>query len=165
MNVDSYLLCIIATTFLASILTSILPEGRTSGIIKGITKLVCLLSILSPIPNFLQKQSFFDFFNDEKTQISQEDFSQSVIRTDSQFIKYVSDMRIRFLTDIIVTAIEREYGVNVEILLTCESDLTFGELVVVSATLKNAERFSETEIEKIKDYLKKYNCNEVKLEE
>ena len=50
---SGYLLCIIGTTLVSSILLAILPEGKSSSMVKGMAKLVCIVSIVSPIPKLI----------------------------------------------------------------------------------------------------------------
>ena len=49
---NEYVLSVIGTVLIASVLTAILPEGKTSGIIKGITRLVCVVAIVAPVVSF-----------------------------------------------------------------------------------------------------------------
>ena len=164
MNLDGYLLCIIATTLLASVLTAILPEGKTTGVVKGVTKLVCLLSILSPIPQFLQKQSFFDLFKEENTQKTWEDFSQSVIPTDESFIKYVSNMRMRLLEEELSTAIRSKFGVICAVKLDGEIDEETAVITTKTVMITFFSRVTDEEKQTIKQYLEKQNLNEVQFE-
>ena len=164
MNLDGYLLCIIATTLLASILTAILPEGKTTGVVKGVTKLVCLLSILSPIPQFLQKQSFFDLFKEENTQKTWEDFSQSVIPTDESFIKYFSNMRIRVFEEELSTAIQSKFGVICAVKLDGELDEKTAEIKVKKVVITSFSSLADEEKQAIKRYLEEQNFDEVRFE-
>ena len=53
---NDYLLCVIGTVLICSILTAIAPEGKTSAVIKGVARLTCVLAIISPVLNFLLLQ-------------------------------------------------------------------------------------------------------------
>lgn len=87
---NGYLLSIVGTVLLSSLLTVIIPSGRTSAVIKGVAKLACVLIIVSPVLKFFQSGQFPDF----STGVLGEKFSQSVITTDESFIEYYSELRI-----------------------------------------------------------------------
>ncbi len=83
---NEYLLSVLGTVLLCSLLTAICPEGKTSTVIKGVARLACVLTIVSPMLYFFRTGSFGK---------NQEDFLQgSVIQTDEAFIQYYSEARI-----------------------------------------------------------------------
>ena len=164
MNLDGYLLCIIATTLFTAVLTAIIPEGKTSGVIKGTAKLVCLLAIISPIPHFLQKQSFFDLFEGKKVLNNQEEFVESVIQTDESFIKYFRNMKIRLLEEEIAREIEFSYAVNCTVLLDCTINENTATIIYKKITVKPLVQISNDKAKEITTYLKKYDFEEVKIE-
>ena len=109
---NGYLLSVIGTILLSAILTAIVPEGKTSATIKGIAKLACLLVIISPILKYLQTGDTES--SDENSEIF---FSETVIRTDEDFIKYYSEMRIRFTEEDIETELAEEFSVACDVTL------------------------------------------------
>ena len=78
-----YVLSVIGTVLLCSILTSILPTGKTNSVIKGIAKLVCVISIVMPVLIFFQSGKWSMNQN-----IFQKEFAESIIKTDEAFIQY-----------------------------------------------------------------------------
>ena len=57
---SSYLLIIVGSVLLSAILTAVIPSGKTANVIKGVTKAVCLLAILSPVPDILAKSGWLE---------------------------------------------------------------------------------------------------------
>ena len=82
-----YLLSIVGIVFISGILNAILPEGKTSGIVKSTAKLCCLLVILAPVAEFVTKGGEID-------KIFSDFLGESVIQTDQAFINYSSGKRI-----------------------------------------------------------------------
>ena len=165
MNLDGYLLCIIGTTLFSAILTGILPIGKTSELIKGVAKLICLLSILSPIPQFLQNQSFFDVFQDKNTAQDKENLSQSVITIDEPFIDYFCKMRITLLQEQIQTELQRIYAVECCIVLDCETDRKNGDLNLERIFVSVGADVSEEVKNQIRFHLETYYDSEVEFGE
>ena len=83
---NGYLLCVIGTVLVCSILTAITPEGKTSAVIKGVARLTCILAIIAPVLSFL-KTGDVAVFNDKN---SQEFFLQEGIDGQVAFIQYYS---------------------------------------------------------------------------
>jgi hypothetical protein len=162
MTLNSYLLCIIGTVVIASILTTVVPEGKTTGVIKGMTKLVCLIVIIAPIPQFLQKQTFFEALQGDKTQNSYEKFSQSVIQTDDSFIKYYSEMRIRNTEAQLETELLQKYEVETRVTLAWEYEEY--DVKITQITVKTQEIIAEVDKKVMWEYLTKNYCSEVLIE-
>ena len=162
MTLNSYLLCIIGTVVIASILTTVVPEGKTTGVIKGMTKLVCLIVIIAPIPQFLQKQTFFETLQGDKTQNSYEKFSQSVIQTDDSFIKYYSEMRIRNTEAQLETELLQKYEVETRVTLAWEYEEY--DVKITQITVKTQEIIAEVDKKVMWEYLTKNYCSEVLIE-
>lgn len=162
MTLNSYLLCIIGTVVIASILTTVVPEGKTTGVIKGMTKLVCLIVIIAPIPQFLQKQTFFEMLQGDKTQNSYEKFSQSVIQTDDSFIKYYSEMRIRNTEAQLEAELLQKYEVETRVTLAWEYEEY--DVKITQITVKTQEIIAEVDKKVMWEYLTKNYCSEVLIE-
>ena len=151
---NGYLLGVIGTVLLAALLTAIAPEGKTSGLIKAIAKSACLLAIVAPIPSYLNLGNF-----DEKNADSQTIFSQTVIETDGDFIKYYSEMRIRATAQALETELKEKFSVetSVELKWTYESDEIKITKIIVKA--ENGEANAD-----MWEYLTKNYCSEVMIE-
>lgn len=108
---SGYLLSITGTVLLCALITAIAPEGKTSASVKGIAKLICVLTIISPIFQYL-KTGDLEAFADKNRQ---DLFSQSVIEADGRFIQYYSEMRIRQAEEALREELLEKYGVEVEV--------------------------------------------------
>ena len=168
MNLDGYLLAIIGTVLLCSVLTAIVPEGKTTGVIKGVTRLACLLAIISPIPYFLQKENIFDKLHGENTQNATAFFSENVIQTDERFIKYYSEMRIREAESALVAEIKEKFEVNasVEIAWDFEGEGAYDtdKIRITQIYVALNGEISEEDKREMSNYLTKNYCSEVLLE-
>lgn len=165
MTLHGYLLCIIGTTLFSAVITSVMPEGKTSAMIKGIARLVCVVSILSPIPQFLQKQSFFEFFQDKNTLFPTEKFSQLVITIDQPFIDYVSQMRVTVLEQQIQAAIEKQFQTQCEVEVIGVVQSETAELDLKKIILKLPVEKSDSLKHEICTYLQAYYDVEVEIGE
>ncbi len=94
---NGYLLSVMGTVLVCALLTAIAPEGKTSSVIKGIARLACVLTIISPVLHFF-KTGETDVYSKEKN------LSESVISEDGSFIQYCRELRVRETE----TAIEKE---------------------------------------------------------
>lgn len=163
---NGYLLSVIGTVLLSAILTAIVPEGKTSSAIKGVAKLACVLAIVAPVLEFFQGGSAE--LGGKKT--SQLIFSESVIQTDEEFIKYYSEMRIRETEKTLEAELVEKYGVETSITLewTRERETVDGryESDTIRITRIRIRIDDETQEvgQMIADYVKKNYCSEVLLE-
>lgn len=110
---SAYLLAIIGIVLLSSILSVVLPGGKTAKFIKGIAKLCCLAVILAPILSFFRGNGDgnikFPFFS-----------SETVIETDDAFIDYCSTKRIENAEAELKKKLEETFSVEVEVTLLWE---------------------------------------------
>lgn len=151
---NAYLLAVIGTILLAAVLTAIVPEGKTASVIKGMTKLVCLLVIVSPVLQYVCK--------DEKKSGDGDFFSQSVIETDESFIKYYSEMRVRSAETELETELREEFGVTCEVAISWEYEEE--KIRVTQICVQTAEKCDEEVKRLMCDYLTENYCSEVLLE-
>ena len=165
MTFNAYLLSLIGTILLCSIITVIIPNGKTASIIKGVTRLVCLLAIISPIPYFLQNEK--GIFGNDKN--SNGIFSQTVIQTDDAFIKYYCQLRIRETERALANELLEKFNAETEVVLTWVMDTDTGnydtdkiKIVKISVTMQ--DKVSEEEQIKMSNYLTKNYCSEVQIE-
>lgn len=112
MNV--YLLSVMGTVLFCSLLTAILPDGKTTNTVKGIAKLTCLLIIISPIFNFLSV-----FTNsDENSSVF---FEKNGIVEDKEFIMYYQELQIQEATQKLESELEDKFGIVSTVCLIWES--------------------------------------------
>ncbi|MBQ7369212.1 MAG: hypothetical protein IJW60_05850 [Clostridia bacterium] len=154
---NGYLLSVFGTVLLSAILTAVLPEGKTSGVIKAVAKSVCLLAIVAPIPNYLLSGNF-----DEKNGNLQTIFPQTVIQTDEDFIKYYSEMRVR-ITELALEK-ELEDKFNVETSVKFDFEYAEDEIKIVSVHVKTKTEEREEDKAVMWEYLTKNYCSEVMIE-
>lgn len=161
---NGYLLSIIGTTLVSSVLLSILPEGKSSGMVKGIAKLVCLVSIVSPIPNLIGEETFSKLFQSDSTKKNNQQFTETVIRTDEEFIDYVSELRIDNAKWTIELEIYQRFEVECSIRVDCviASDTAKMQLNNIYVQFDSCEK--EQTAEEIVAYLKKTYLCEVQIE-
>ena len=67
--VSGYLLTIIGTVLVCSLITAIAPEGKTTASVKGVAKLVCTLAIISPVLRFFKTGSIETLFDKNRQEI------------------------------------------------------------------------------------------------
>ena len=158
---NGYLLSIIGTVLFSSFIVAILPEGKMSGAIKGVAKMVCLLAIIAPIPQYMQKQE-----KSKKTQEMQKNFSVTGIQSDVDFIQYYSEMRIRDAEQLLEREIQEKFSYQADVLLKIDdSDLGADTMEIkiacIYVCMSNVDSEKKTQIQM---YLtEKYGC-EVLLE-
>ena len=110
---NEYLLSIVGVILLAAILTGILPNGKTAGLIKSVMHMVCILTIISPIVSFF----FAGVTSDSNAKKSTSFFSQFVIETDVSFIHYNSELRISEAERALETEISEQFSMDVSVTL------------------------------------------------
>ena len=151
---NGYLLSVIGTVLLAALLTAIAPEGKTSGAIKAIAKSACLLAIVAPIPSYLNSGN-----SDEKSTQSQTIFSQTVIETDEDFIKYYSEMRIRATAQALERELKEKFSVQTSVELQWSYELSEIQIRKIIVKTQNGEQNTA-----MREYLTKNYCSEVMIE-
>ena len=162
---SGYLIAVVGTVLLCALLTAILPDGKTSNLIKAIAKLSCLLAIIAPIPSFLQQAS-----SEENDKNVQNIFKENGIQADTNFIQYYSEWRIEQAEEQLEKLLLEKYNFVSQITLEWEF---FEEKV--NGLYENNEikirriRILTTETDAVKceqvvSYVKKNYCSEVLLE-
>lgn len=160
---NGYLLGIIGTVIFSSVLTAILPEGKTSGVVKGVTKLACVITIVSPVLHFFKTWDIGEGGFEEN-------FSKSVIQTDEAFIQYYSETRIREAENALEKELEKDFGVTAEI----DMDWTMDTETVVGSSMdvvkihriqvKTDGKQNEEVVKSVWEYLTNNYCSEVQIE-
>lgn len=165
---STYLLGIVGTVLLCSLLTAILPNGKTSTLIKGIAKLACLLAIVAPVSTFLQAYNPRD-----ETDASKNDetfLEESGIQTDETFIQYYSERRIAFAERALERELNEKFNCEVTVqyawdwysedVLSLYTDRT----IIITRITVCGESLSEEEQNAVIAYISKYYCREVLIE-
>ncbi len=160
---NGYLLSVMGTVLLCSLLTAIAPEGKTSSVIKGIARLACVLTIVAPAIRF--------FGGGIVGENGEEIFGESVISTDESFIQYYSEKRVEETEQALATELERLYApvdaVRIEWSVEKEK---FGKIYeteyikVQRIYVDLPEEISEEVKEEMCIYLTKNYCSEVLIE-
>ncbi len=165
---NGYLLSIIGTVLLSSVLTALLPTGKTANVIKGITKLACVIAIIAPIPAFLKEGRFFDSDSEKNTLMGDKNLSQSVIQTDTSFIKYYCEMRIQNTELALQAELKEKFSlqaaVNCDWRFEEEDILDTDTVMITKITVKTENQLKEEEKQSVWEYLTKNYCREVLIE-
>lgn len=164
---SGYVLSVIGTVLLCSVLTVLLPEGRTAAIIKAITRLVCVLAIVAPVLKFLQsKNSFLD-----GTQNLQGIFSETVIETDESFIKYYSEQRIAYAQAALEEELLQNFAADTKVIFTWQTatdtyadKYPWEKIQITKIRIVNHEEQSEEVKQKMWNYVTENYCSEVQIE-
>ena len=162
-----YLLSIIGVILLAAILTGILPNGKTAGLIKSIMHMVCILTIISPILSFFFAGTISGIGIKKSTAF----FPQLVIETDASFIHYNSEMRIAETEDALEKDIYEKFKIKTDVRLLWEIKSGTAGHNEVSDLIKITQIFvkikagqEEERIRQMWEYLTTNYCSEVLIE-
>ena len=153
---NGYLLSVIGTILLSALLTAILPNGKTSAVIKAITKLACLLVIISPVFSYIQAETGTSNGNSSKN------LSQSVIQTDESFITYYSEMRIQNTQAQLESEIKEKFDLGCRVVFTWKYDKE--NIRIIKLTVQPQTELSERQNSELYEYLTKNYCSEVVIE-
>ena len=153
---NGYLLSVIGTILLSALLTAILPNGKTSAVIKAITKLACLLVIISPVFSYIQAETGTSNGNSSKN------LSQSVIQTDEAFITYYSEMRIQNAQAQLESEIKEKFGLDCRVVFNWKYDKE--NIRIIKLTVQPQTGISERQNSELYEYLTKNYCSEVIIE-
>ncbi len=163
---NGYLLSVIGTVLIAAVITAILPDGKTSAVIKNVTKLACVLAILAPVLGFFATGEL-----DGQDQNSQTFFSQSVIQTDDRFIKYYCSMRIQATEATLEKELSDQYSASTVVTLTWNlleekvDNRYLSEKIQIVCINVVFEEEPSAEVKKaVWEYLTKNYCSEVLIE-
>ena len=157
-----YLLSIIGIVLISSILLAIMPDGKTASVIKGTTKLSCLLVIISPIIGYFDS----NIRNSNNAEKAGNFFQETVIDEDKSFIQYYSERRI-YLAEI---ALEEElferFQVNTKVTLCWEilGAYSGNNIKVCSIAVNSKDGMEDSMKKKVCEYLENKYCSEVLIE-
>lgn len=164
---NGYLMSVIGTVLLCAILTAIVPQGKTSGVIKGVAKLACVLVIVSPVLRFFKNGGM----SGNSTENAPTFFPQTGIERDENFIQYYREKRVHETE----TALEKElfnlYATETEVSLqwTTERESVWKyyetERIKINGIRVQCTQETSKEIrENMWEYLTKNYCSEVLIE-
>lgn len=159
---NAYVLSVIGTVVLSTILTFIIPEGKTASLIKGIAKTACVAVIVAPIVQFFYTGDIPSFFY----QNVQEIFSQSGIETDSEFIQYYSEIRLKEAQEKLQTELLEKYALETKVTLEWIWKEKDGkdEIYIVKIKVSDMEMQSDEKKNEVREYLSQNYCSEVQIE-
>lgn len=154
---NGYLLSVIGTVLLCSLITAIAPDGKTSASIKGIAKLVCILAIITPVLRFFKTGDLSVFIDKNR----QEFFSKEGIEADWEFIEYYCEMRIQQTEEALESELLEKYEVVTECNLSCRIEKG---ICVEKIYIKLPKNTDEEVKNAMWRYLTENYCSEVLIE-
>ena len=164
---NEYLLSVIGTILFSSVLIALLPDGKTNGIIKNVSKLVCLLTILSPILNIVNQ----NHLKTEDKKNSWQNCTQSVIEMDMEYIKYYSELRIANTEQALALELLEKYDVETVVYLQWELQnedsehlYSIEKIRITRLEVEFQKEYDEERKQNVRAYLTKNYCSEVKIE-
>ena len=157
---NGYLLSIAGVVVLSVILSSVLPNGKTSGLIKSIMRMACILAIISPIITFFYSGSL----SVSGVKNSDAIFSQSVIEQERAFIHYHSEMRIAETERALEKEILTQFSVETSVALSWELETDYDLIKITQIRVMTKEQKEGEVLEKMWEYLTKNYCSEVLIE-
>ena len=160
---NEYLLSVIGTVLLSALVNAVLPEGKTSPIIKAVSRLICLIAIIAPVLRFFQKQ---EFYGENLTTF----FEENVIDEQDGFITYYSELRIREAETALSEELSAKFSIIADVTLHWEPyeekvgvGYGYDALKITKIEVKCQECPKEVK-DAMSAYLRKNYCSEVKIE-
>ena len=95
---SEYLLSVISIVLFSSVLIAVLPSGKTGEMIRGIARIACVITILSPVVQFFVDPGKLDGF-----------FREKRIETETTFIEYCSKERIGEAEELLKKELSEKY--------------------------------------------------------
>lgn len=164
---SKYLLSLIGIVLLSAILTAISPEGKTSGLIKSVMRMVCTLAIISPIVTFF----YSGLKSASGVKKSESIFSQSGIDDDAAFIHYYSEMRVTETEKALKEELFNEFRIDADVQLRWKTvedrvwgDITVDLIEITQICIKMVKQQDEEVVRTVWEYLTKNYCSEVLIE-
>ena len=161
---SEYLLGVIGTIILCALLTAIVPDGKTSGVIKSVSRMVCILAIVAPVLKYLRSGQTDLQVNVENN------FFESVIQEDEDYIQYYSELRVRETERALAQELEERYQVSSEVELSWENVAkAHGKYLIDQIQIQQIKvtiggELEENMIRDMYEYLTKNYCSEVLIE-
>ena len=163
---NGYVLSVVGTILLCAVLTAILPDGKMAIVIKGVTKLACVISIISPILILLHKEKYAWTGKDNGRF-----FSETVIENDTDFIQYYSEKRIQETQSALECELKNKYNVSTQVTLswqavteTYANYYPWNKMQITQIYVQCEDLQSEEVKKNMWEYLTKNYCSEVLIE-
>ncbi len=164
---NGYLLKIMGTVLLCALFTAILPDGKTSSVIKSMTRLACVLIIVAPILSFFKSGTLEDLLEGNEEDF----FAQSVIREDTEFIQYYSELRVQETQKALEEELSNKYSIAAKVELYWRMEVeTFADVYatenirVEGIRVETQGEVQEEIKQEVWRYLTKNYCSEVLIE-
>lgn len=160
---NGYVLGVVGTVLISSILTMLAPEGKCSTLIKNMTKLACLVVLIAPIPSLLGKGNLFDGFRGENKEVF---FNGDSINADETFIKYYCELRVRETQTALKKELSSRYNVSADVFLSWDfiGETDIDGLKITQICVKLPQTVEEEIKRKMCTYLTDAYCSEVLIE-
>lgn len=148
-----YILGLTGIVLLSTILTNVLPTGKTAVLIKNIVRLCAYLSILTPAFNFFNKEL------SSSTKILQDYFSEEVIQTDNSYIQYCSEKTVENVEKVIRERLLTEYSVETTVRLLIEDSETPARIKIEKIEIDGSCISTETQSRIKNDFEKEFSVD------
>ena len=152
-----YLLRVIGTVLVCSLITVVSPEGKMSPSIKGTAKLICILAIIAPILSYF-KTGALNTITDKNRQ---DLFFETGIETDGGFIQYYSEIRVRQAEETLQKELYEKYELKSEVTLVWR---LVQDIQIERICIKLLENTDEEVKMRMQRYLTENYCSEVLIE-
>ena len=153
---SAYLLGVVGTVLFASMLILIMPDGKTSSVVKASVRLACLVVIVSPILIFFQTGRLFDL-----------NFTNVSIETDADFIEYCSKINVEQAEKSLKKCLEDEFDINCDVVLIWKPTQVYEDKYeILKIRIVKAEiygDFANMQATKVQEYVKKNFFCEVEI--
>ena len=163
---NGYVLTVMGTVLIASILSVLIPAGKTAGIVKGVTKLACLIVLIAPIPKFLREENVFDAIRGESIENTDDFFENNGISPDKSFIEYYCEWRVREAENVLEREVQEKFGVEISAKFSWEyvAETDVDGVKITSIYAKSETDMSEKVKTELYAYLTDAYCSEVQIE-
>lgn len=163
---NGYVLTVMGTVLISSILTMLAPNGKCSSLIKNMTKLVCLVVLIAPIPNLLGEKNLFDGIRGENTEQADVFLKDDSINVDEEFINYYCELRVRETQTALKKDILARFNVVADVILSWGfvDGTDVDGLKITKITVKIPQTVEEGIKKKMCTYLTDNYCSEVLIE-
>ena len=137
-----YLLSITGVVILSTVLSNILPTGKTTNLIKGFFRLCAHIVILSPVADFIND------YSTKKEEIFKNYFEESVIKTDENYIEYCSEKTVAETERQIEKTLKEDYSISalVKVILAENGD-DFFQIEKIVVEVENISTETKSKIE------------------
>ena len=163
---NGYVLAVVGTVLISSILTMLIPEGKCSALIKNITKLACLVVLIAPIPKLLGSEHFFDVFLSKNTENADHFFQDDGINADEAFIEYYCELRVHETQNALEKELLSRFNVSADVDLSWRfiGETDVDGLKITKINVKLHQTVEEATKTKMCTYLTESYCSEVLIE-